>query len=53
MLLFDRTRGRNIRLSNDRCMASRTDTEFCQGYVFTARPLLLGERIIIQVCLVT
>ncbi|KAF4530720.1 hypothetical protein B566_EDAN013314 [Ephemera danica] len=43
-----RTRGRNIRHSYDRCVASRVDTEFCNGYVFTARPLQLGERIVIQ-----
>ncbi|XP_039282486.1 protein neuralized isoform X5 [Nilaparvata lugens] len=48
-LVFHRTRGRNIRLSNDRCIATRSETEFCQGYVFTARPLQLGERILIQV----
>ncbi|PSN32945.1 hypothetical protein C0J52_22556, partial [Blattella germanica] len=43
------TRGRNVRLSNDRCIASRTDTEFCHGYVFTARPIQLGEKVVIQV----
>ncbi|XP_075222418.1 E3 ubiquitin-protein ligase neur isoform X3 [Lycorma delicatula] len=48
-LLFHRTRGRNVRLSNDRCIATRCDSEFCQGYVFTARPIQLGERILIQV----
>ncbi|KAG8266890.1 protein neuralized isoform X2 [Homalodisca vitripennis] len=48
-LPFHRTRGRNVRLSNDRCIASRIDTEFCQGYVFTARPVQLGERIVIQI----
>nr|CAD7603889.1 unnamed protein product [Timema genevievae] len=44
-----RTRGRNVRLSNDRCIASRIDTEFCHGYVFTGRPILLGEKIVLQV----
>ncbi|XP_054264920.1 protein neuralized isoform X2 [Macrosteles quadrilineatus] len=48
-LPFHRTRGRNVRLSNNCCIASRTDTEFCQGYVFTARPIQLGERIVIQI----
>jgi protein neuralized len=48
-LPFHRTRGRNVRLSNDRCIASRNDTEFCQGYVFTGRPVHLGERIVVQV----
>lgn len=44
-----RTRGYNVRLSNDRCIATRTDTEFCLGYVFTSRPVHLGEKIIIQI----
>nr|CAD7402812.1 unnamed protein product [Timema cristinae] len=48
-LQFHRTRGRNVRLSNDRCIASRIDTEFCHGYVFTGRPILLGEKIVLQV----
>ncbi|KAG8221979.1 hypothetical protein J437_LFUL003359 [Ladona fulva] len=48
-LPFHRTRGRNIRLSNDRCVASRIDTEFSRGYVFTSRPIVLGEKIVIQV----
>ncbi|XP_055713783.1 protein neuralized isoform X1 [Phlebotomus papatasi] len=48
-LPFHRTKGRNIRLSMDRCIATRMDTEFCQGYVFTARPLRIGEILIVQV----
>ncbi|XP_073998222.1 E3 ubiquitin-protein ligase neur isoform X4 [Rhodnius prolixus] len=48
-LPFHRTRGRNLRLSADRCIASRSETEFCQGYVFTGRPLALGEKIVVQV----
>lgn len=44
-----RTRGRNVRFNSNRSVASRTDTEFCQGYVFTPRPVQLGERIVIQV----
>ncbi|CAH1390082.1 unnamed protein product [Nezara viridula] len=46
---FHRVRGRNIRLSTDRTVASRLETEFCNGYVFTARPIQLGERLVIQV----
>ncbi|EEB18463.1 neuralized, putative [Pediculus humanus corporis] len=46
---FHRTRGRNVRLSNDRCLATRTDTEFCLGYVFTSKPIMLGEKIVIQI----
>lgn len=30
-------------------MATRTDTEFCHGYAFTSRPLLLGERLVVQI----
>lgn len=46
---FHRTRGRNVFFSSDRCIASRNEVEFCQGYVFTARPLQLGERIVVQI----
>lgn len=46
---FHRTRGRNVRFSHNRTVALRTDTEFCQGYVFTARPLMLNERIVVQI----
>lgn len=46
---FSRTRGRNIRFSNQQCVATRTDTEFCHGYAFTSQPLLLGERLVVQI----
>lgn len=46
---FHRTRGRNVRFNQNRSVASRNDTEFCQGYVFTARPLMLNERIVVQI----
>ena len=48
-LAFHRTRGRNVVLNGDRTLATRPDTEFCHGYVFTQRPIVLGERIVIQV----
>ncbi|KYN20999.1 Protein neuralized [Trachymyrmex cornetzi] len=48
-LPFHSTRGRNIRFSNQQCVATRTDTEFCHGYAFTSRPLLLGERLVVQI----
>ncbi|XP_047346684.1 protein neuralized isoform X2 [Vespa velutina] len=48
-LPFHHTRGRNIRFSNQQCVATRTDTEFCHGYAFTGRPLLLGERLVVQI----
>lgn len=44
-----RTRGRNVRFNSNRNIASRIDTEFCQGYIFTARPLQISERIVIQI----
>lgn len=46
---FHITKGRNVRLSHDRFIASRTENDFCQGYVFTARPIRIGEKIIIQI----
>lgn len=48
-LAFHRTRGRNVVLNADRTVATRPDTEFCHGYVFTQRPVVLGERIVVQV----
>lgn len=46
---FHRTRGRNIRFLNNASIAYRTESEFCQGYVFTNRPLQIGEKIVTQV----
>lgn len=46
---FHRTRGRNVHLSPDKFIATRVETEFCQGYVFTARPIRIGEKLIVQV----
>ncbi|KAM8703628.1 hypothetical protein ACLKA7_008280 [Drosophila subpalustris] len=46
---FHITKGRNVRLSHDRFVASRTESDFCQGYVFTARPIRIGEKLIVQV----
>lgn len=46
---FHRVRGRNIRFSNQQCVATRSDTEFCHGYAFTGRPLMLGERLVVQI----
>ncbi|KAK3599445.1 hypothetical protein CHS0354_036461 [Potamilus streckersoni] len=41
--------GRNIRLSHDKTEASRIQEEYCNGYVFTSRPLRCGEKIVIVV----
>ncbi|XP_017847577.1 protein neuralized isoform X2 [Drosophila busckii] len=46
---FHITKGRNVRLSHDRFVATRTESDFCQGYVFTARPIRIGEKLIVQV----
>lgn len=46
---FHRMRGRNVMLSADRTVATRYDNEFCHGYVFTARPIRIGEKLIVQV----
>uniref|UniRef100_A0AAG5CMH5 Protein neuralized n=1 Tax=Anopheles atroparvus TaxID=41427 RepID=A0AAG5CMH5_ANOAO len=48
-LPFHPVRGRNIKFSADRYIATRADTEFCQGYVFSPRPIKIGERLIIQI----
>lgn len=41
--------GRNIVLSQDRTVATRAENEFCQGYVFTQRPIKYGEQFIVQI----
>ncbi|CRL00620.1 CLUMA_CG013880, isoform A [Clunio marinus] len=41
--------GRNVVLTQDRTIATRVDNEFCQGYVFTQRPIKYGEQFIIQI----
>lgn len=46
---FHTTRGRNVLLENDRTIAIRTEGEFCQGYVFTNRPISCGEQFVIQI----
>jgi protein neuralized len=48
-LQFHPVVGRNVVLTHDRTVASRVDNEFCQGYVFTQRPIKYGEQFIIQI----
>lgn len=48
-LPFHNLCGRNIRISSDQLMATRTKEEYCNAYVFTSRPLRCGEKIIVQV----
>ncbi|CAB3232260.1 unnamed protein product [Arctia plantaginis] len=48
-LSLHRTKGRNVQFINDRGVAARADAEFCQGYVFTARPMRPGQTIVVQI----
>ncbi|CAL1535581.1 unnamed protein product [Lymnaea stagnalis] len=41
--------GKNIRVSSDRTIAVRLREEYCNAFVFTARPIRCGETIVIQV----
>ncbi|XP_053623195.1 protein neuralized isoform X2 [Plodia interpunctella] len=48
-LSLHRTKGRNVQFISDRGVAARTEAEFCQGYVFTARPMRPGQTIVVQI----
>ncbi|KAI5634120.1 neuralized domain-containing protein [Phthorimaea operculella] len=48
-LALHRTKGRNVHFVNDRGVAARIEAEFCQGYVFTARPMRPGQTIVVQI----
>lgn len=49
-LSLHRTKGRNVQFVNDRVgVAARVDAEFCQGYVFTARPMRPEQTIVVQI----
>ncbi|RWS30512.1 protein neuralized-like protein [Leptotrombidium deliense] len=48
-LQFHRTKGYNVRLSNDRCIAERNSSHYCQGYIFTERALNLEEKLVFQI----
>lgn len=41
--------GKNSFLTQDRCTATRVQSEYCNAYVFLQRPLRCGERVVIQV----
>jgi len=41
--------GRNVILSSDRNVATRIQDEYCNGYVFTHRPIRPGERLVVTV----
>ncbi|KOB68675.1 putative neuralized, partial [Operophtera brumata] len=48
-LSLHRTKGINVQYANDRGEAARSENEFCQGYVFTARPMRPGQTIVVRV----
>ena len=41
--------GRNVCVSTDRTLAMRTREEYCNSYVFTARPVTPDHRIVLQI----
>nr|CAG4640731.1 EOG090X03H5 [Eulimnadia texana] len=49
LTLFPRAHGKNIRLSPDCRIAVRNESEFCNGYVFSSRPMSPGETLVIQI----
>ena len=48
-LCFHFCTGRYVSLSESSMVASRHADEFAQGYVFTAAPIRVGERIVVQI----
>ncbi|XP_064630154.1 protein neuralized-like [Lineus longissimus] len=48
-LPFHVLHGRNIILTGDGTIAARTTEEYCNAYVFTPRPMKIGEKLVIQV----
>ena len=48
-LPFHHMVGRNVILSAEKTVAVRKPEEYCNGYVFTNRPLQCGEKLVIQV----
>lgn len=48
-LPLHKTVGRNICISVDRTIAVRRVEEYCNSYVFTDRPIQLGEKIVVQI----
>lgn len=43
------TRGCNIRLSSNKCIAERNSKYYSQGYIFGQRSLAIGEKLVLQV----
>jgi len=48
-LPFHSTIGRNVCLSPDKTIAVRLKHEYCNGYVFSHRPMRCGETLVIQI----
>ena len=48
-LHFHHIRGCNVRLSNNKCIAERNSNYYTEGYVFSQRPLNVGEKLVVQV----
>ena len=46
---FHAITGRNVCLNSDKTIAVRLVEEYCNGYVFTNRPLGIGEKLVIQI----
>ncbi|XP_076460383.1 protein neuralized-like isoform X2 [Babylonia areolata] len=42
-------RGRNVCISSDRTIAVRVREEYCNGYIFTSRPVTPGQKIVLQI----
>lgn len=48
-LPFHRVCGRNVIMNSERTVATRAETEYSHGYVFSSRPIRPGERMVVQV----
>ena len=49
LTLHPRAHGMNVRLGADCRTAVRNESEFCNGYVFSSRPISAGESWVVQV----
>ncbi len=46
---FHTITGRNVCLNSDKTIAVRLVEEYCNGYVFTSRPMRMGEKFVMQI----
>ena len=46
---FHAITGRNVCLNSDKTIAVRLVEEYCNGYVFTNRPMRMGDKFVIQI----